>query len=141
MSNFFGPTLVDIVAAGSSILALYVLLKFWQPKKIWRFEGEQEAPKQRSAHSRAEAWKAWMPWIILSVIVFVWGTPAQDLPQRVAGNPGTELQVPFLHNVVLKAPPVAPRPTPEAAVYVSTGSRPPARRCSSPESPPACSSG
>jgi len=27
-------------------------------------------------------------------------------------------KIPFLHNVVLKAPPLAPRPTPEGAVYV-----------------------
>jgi lactate permease len=119
-SNYVGPALVDIVSAGSSILAIYVLLKFWQPKKIWRFEGERDAVKQLSPSSRAEAWKAWMPWIILSVTVFVWGTnQLKTFLNTVAGGIlAPSFKIPFLHNVVLKAPPLAPRPTPEAAVYV-----------------------
>src|SRR5689334_21345826 len=35
ISNFHGPTLVDIVASICSIAATTVLLKFWQPKKRW----------------------------------------------------------------------------------------------------------
>src|SRR5512139_1247146 len=37
VSNFFGPSLVDIVAAIVSIGAMYILVKVWQPKQIWRF--------------------------------------------------------------------------------------------------------
>src|SRR6266576_5304373 len=38
VSNFLGPWLVDVVAAIVSIAALATFLKFWQPKRIWRFE-------------------------------------------------------------------------------------------------------
>src|SRR6266568_739003 len=38
ISNFHGPWLVDVVAAIVSIAALATFLKFWQPKRIWRFE-------------------------------------------------------------------------------------------------------
>src|SRR6266478_6647828 len=38
VSNFHGPWLVDVVAAIVSIAALATFLKFWQPKRIWRFE-------------------------------------------------------------------------------------------------------
>jgi len=119
-SNLVGPALVDIVSAGSSILAIYVLLKFWQPTKIWRFEGEAAPPTHVSSHTRAEAWKAWMPWLILSVTVFVWGTTqVKTFLNTVAGGIlAPSFKIPFLHNVVLKAPPLAPRPTPEGAVYV-----------------------
>jgi len=119
-SNYVGPALVDIVSAASSILAIYVLLKFWQPRKIWRFEGESAAPTHASPHTRAEAWKAWMPWLILSVTVFVWGTTqVKTFLNTVAGGIlAPSFKIPFLHNVVLKAPPLAPRPTPEGAVYV-----------------------
>lgn len=38
ISNFHGPWLVDVVASVCSMSALVVLLKFWQPKRIWRQE-------------------------------------------------------------------------------------------------------
>jgi len=119
-SNYVGPALVDIVSAGSSILAIYVLLKFWQPRKIWRFEGEHEAPVRTVSHSRGEAWKAWMPWIILSVAVFIWGTNQMKgfLNSVAGGFFAPAFKIPFLHNVVLKGPPLAPRPTPEGAIFV-----------------------
>jgi lactate permease len=119
-SNYVGPALVDIVSAAVSILGIYVLLKFWQPRKIWRFEGEQDASKRLTSHSRAEAWKAWMPWIVLSVAVFVWGTNQMKtlLNTFAGGILAPSFKIPFLHNVVLKAPPLAPRPTPEAAIFV-----------------------
>src|SRR3954465_13652869 len=40
VSNFHGPWVVDIAGALFSILALIVLLRFWQPPTVWRFEHE-----------------------------------------------------------------------------------------------------
>jgi lactate permease len=117
VSNHVGPALVDIIASAVSIGATYVLLKFWQPKKNWRFPGEDEG--KRAAHEKptaAAAWKAWMPWIILSVVVFIWGTVT--MKNYLNGVSAPKFPVPNLHNLVLKAPPIAARPTPEAAVYV-----------------------
>jgi lactate permease len=119
VSNFYGPSLVDIIAAAVSILATYVLLKFWQPKRIWRFEGEAPA-KEVKVHSKAEAWTAWMPWIVLSIIVGIWGAPPIKNFWNTTWNgvlaPG--FKIPYLHNLMLRAPPLTPKPTPEAAVYV-----------------------
>jgi lactate permease len=119
VSNFWGPDLVDIIAAAVSILATYVLLKFWQPKKIWRFEGETVAGEVKQ-HSGTEAFKAWLPWIILSVIVGCWGfTPIKNFwNNSFGGILAPSFEIPGLHNLVLKAPPLAPKPTPEAAKYV-----------------------
>jgi lactate permease len=119
VSNFYGPSLVDIVAAAVSILATYALLKVWQPKKIWRFEGEAEA-KQATVHSRAEAWKAWSPWLILSVIVGIWGVAPIKNFFNTTWNGVLAPKFPIwgLHNLVLRAPPLTPKPTPEAAVYI-----------------------
>ncbi len=119
VSNFYGPSLVDIIAAAVSILATYVLLKFWQPKKIWRFEGEPVA-KEVKKHSTGEAFKAWLPWIILSVFVGIWGvTPIKNFWNTAFnGYLAPSFEIPGLHNLVLKAPPLAPKPTPEAAKYV-----------------------
>ena len=119
VSNFMGPSLVDIIAALVSIVATYTLLKFWQPKKIWRFEGEPES-KDIKRHSNGEAFKAWMPWIILSVFVGIWGaTPIKNFwNNSFNGILSPKFAIPFLHNLVLKAPPLAPKPTPEPALYV-----------------------
>jgi lactate permease len=119
VSNLMGPSLVDIIAAAVSILATYVLLKFWQPKKIWRFEGETAA-KEVKKHSTGEAFKAWMPWLILSVFVGIWGaTPIKNFwNNSFNGVLAPKFAIPFLHNLVLKAPPLAPKPTPEPALYI-----------------------
>jgi lactate permease len=119
-SNFIGAALVDIIAAGVSILALYLLLKVWQPKRIFRFEGERAEPKTAVTHSTRERWRAWMPWIILSAMVFIWGTNQTKRFLNTVGGGifAPSFQIPFLHNIVLKAPPLSPQPHPEAAVYV-----------------------
>lgn len=116
VSNFHGPWLVDIIAAIVSILATYVLLKFWQPKRNWRFPGETEGTVE--AHERPtpkQARLAWMPWIVLSICVFIWGVPAVKTFFNSISNP-TWL-VPHLHNLVLRGPPVLVKPAPEAATF------------------------
>jgi lactate permease len=119
VSNLMGPSLVDIIAAAVSILATYILLKFWQPKKIWRFEGETEAMEVKR-HSTGAAFKAWMPWLILSLFVGIWGaTPIKNFwNNSFNGILAPKFAIPFLHNLVLKAPPLAPKPTPEPALYI-----------------------
>ncbi len=116
VSNFFGPSLVDIVAAIVSIGALYVLLKFWQPKKIWRFAEERDtAHAVVKKHSPGEAFLAWMPWIVLTVLVFLWGLPS--VKTWLNGVFAPSFQVSGLHNLVQRVPPVTKKPTLEAAVY------------------------
>ena len=116
MSNFHGPSLVDIVAAASSILCMVVLLKFWQPKETWKFEHEETtAQKGFVKPTPAEAFMGWMPWIVLSICVFVWGLVPVKTWLNGIFNP--TFAVPYLHNLVMKAPPVAKELTPEAAKY------------------------
>ncbi len=117
VSNFWGPNLVDIVAAAVSILAVYLLLKVWQPAHVWRFPEERDEPHyQAKKHTGGEAFMAWMPWIVLSVFVFIWGYPA--VKTFMNGLSAPKFDIPFLHNLVLKGPPVAKKVSPEAAQYV-----------------------
>jgi lactate permease len=58
---------------------------------------------------------AWAPWIILCVLVFVWGLPVSKA--WLNGLYAPQLQVPGLHGVVLRVPPVVAAPTAEAAVF------------------------
>jgi lactate permease len=130
VSNFYGPSLVDIVAAASSILCTYLFLKLWQPKEVWRFKEERAGdaaaavaplgvrPSLGAAarrHTFGQAFMGWMPWLVLSVFVFVWGLPPVKTWMNGLFNPS--FAVPFLHDLVLKAPPVAAKVHPEAAKY------------------------
>src|ERR1041385_121251 len=77
ISNFHGPWLVDILSAMFSMTALTLFLLKWHPKHIWDLDGRSASTEARGTHghSTAEVVRAWVPWIILSVIVFVWGLP------------------------------------------------------------------
>lgn len=82
-SNYLGPELPDILSALVSILALGVFLKFWKPKTIYRFSAEQELastlavnePDEDQAHTGGQIFKAWSPFVILTVIISIWGIP------------------------------------------------------------------
>src|SRR5260221_1513674 len=72
-ANFHGPALVDVVGGLGSLVALAVLLRFWQPREIWRFPDEAPATEMGSQPplSRRQVVYAWMPWVFLSVLVFL----------------------------------------------------------------------
>ncbi len=141
VSNFHGPWLVDIVASLTSIGAVVALLKFWQPKDGWKpaDEAEGRSPTRRDSgssttHAGPEAGaptgsaptpallrRAWTPWILLSVLVFLWGIPAFKKSADNLSAPS--FVVAGLHNVILRDYPVVPKPTiekptkPEEAVF------------------------
>jgi lactate permease len=120
VSNYHGPWLVDIAGSIVSILSLVVLLRVWQPPTLWRFPGEQAAPAAKAANpahpSRREAAIAWMPWVILSVLVFLWGIP--QVKAWLNNISVVNIVVPYLDRAVLRAPPVVPAPKAEEAVFV-----------------------
>lgn len=117
VSNFHGPWLVDVVSAVCSMAAVIVLLFFWHPKRIWGFEGHEADRSARGehGHSPREVAKAWVPWVILSVLVFLWGLPSvKTLLDKISIF---KIPVSGLHNLILRVPPVVAQSTPEAAVF------------------------
>ena len=87
ISNFLGPSLIDVAGGVASMAALALLLRFWQPRDVWRFRGFAPMAARSSVParllSRRQIARAWMPWIILSACVFLWGTAAvPHVPQR-----------------------------------------------------------
>jgi len=115
ISNLHGPWLVDVVASVSSIAATAALLKVWQPKERWKLEPNTEppsielTPKEPIGTENIAA--AWIPWILLSVLAFVWGVPSFKSSLDRFSAPS--FQVAGLHNVVLRAPPIVAIPTAE----------------------------
>ena len=65
--------------------------------------------------SRANPWKAWLPWILLSVFVFLWGLP--DVKNSLNGVFAANIPVPWLDNHVQRMPPIVPAPTLEHAIF------------------------
>jgi lactate permease len=125
VSNFIGPELVDIIAAIISMASLILFLRVWQPKTIWtspNLKGhkatEATLPVEETvkAYSRGEVIQAWIPWLILTVFVFVWGLP--QVKALLNGIFAPKFVMEGLNNLVVKMPPVVPTPRPEAAVYV-----------------------
>ena len=112
VSNYHGPWVVDIAASMASILALLILLKFWQPREI---ERQHQTEETIAKPSPKEAMIAWMPWIILSVVVFVWGLP--QVKTWLNNISLINITVPYLHNQVLRVPPVVGQPKAEEAVF------------------------
>lgn len=118
-SNFIGPELPDITSALVSLISLTIFLKFWKPKNIFRFPG-QEATLKVENHSFAQVAKAWSPFAILTVFVTVWSIkPFKALFARGGNLAWTVINqpVPMLDKLVIKMPPIVNGPTPYASVY------------------------
>jgi lactate permease len=108
MSNFHGPWLVDIVSAVVAMASLVLFMKVWKPK-------EDTAVVPTSEPATAQAWKAWLPWVFLTLFVFVWGIPSVKAELNVIFN--REIEVPMLHKAVERVPPVVLQAEMEKAVF------------------------
>lgn len=113
VSNFHGPWLVDVIAAMVSMGSLALLLKFWQPREVWKMTNQQSAP--HNVQTTKIVLKAWLPWIILSVVVFVWGLP--QTKALLDGFSAPKFPVPWLDKLVVRVPPVVAKASPEGAVF------------------------
>jgi lactate permease len=96
-----------------------VLMRFWQPRDIQSnlpsTENAKAATPVAAAAATGPAWKAWLPWIFLTLFVFTWGLPG--VKKKLNEWYAPKVPVPMLHEAVVKVPPVAPAPTPEKAEY------------------------
>src|SRR5437660_1618283 len=129
ISNYINPWIVDIGASLISMGCLILFLKVWQPKQLWlspALRGRDEsaatmtAPKSmdKTPLTQAELWSALLPWIIVCIVMLIWGTGAF---KNWANSIFTwAYPVPDLHNMINKVPPVAAKPTPEGAVFAFT---------------------
>lgn len=125
-ANKMDSNLVDITAGLFSLICTVVFLLFWKPKKIYRFKDDEPIPtaalarslgaaaNDHSQYSKGRIFTAWLPFIVLSLFVFLWGfkpvkdymnihtTPGWVTPQ---GKPQGGWATP-LHNKVSRDKPV-----------------------------------
>ena len=129
VSNHVGPELTDIMSSLTCIVVMVIVLKVWKPAEIMRLEGDTPVEARAQAHSGGAVFMAWLPYLLLVVAVLVLGAPsiktAVDkwtnglLPAFLPRNAGTlnGLNVPGLHNLIMRVPPVVPKPSPYGAVF------------------------
>jgi len=126
ISNYINPWIVDIGASLISMGCLILFLKVWQPRELWLspvLRGKDESaatmkpvtPMDKTPLTQAQLWSALLPWIIVCIVMLIWGNGAF---KTWANSIFTwNYPVPELHNMINKVPPVAPKPTPEGAVF------------------------
>ncbi len=153
MSNYHGPALVCVAGGLGSLGATVLWLRFWQPEQIWRFAGDPEpkgtvpfssdenrdSPQQPADPAAGVPLRAgqiayaWMPWLILTAMVFLWGWPVwktmlnggpPDRPNLLDGVGKLSIPVPGLEGRVYRTAPVVEVPPgsdraakPEEAVF------------------------
>ncbi len=97
VSNLHGPWLVDVLGGVGSLVALAAFLRFWQPKEVWRFPDEDSRPAASNdpPPTAIQVAYAWVPWLLLSVAVFVWGIPGW----KTVLNGGSDEEPNVLHGI------------------------------------------
>jgi lactate permease len=129
VSNFIGPELTDIMSSLTCIVVMVAVMKLWRPARIMRLEGDKEATATLRHHGVGELLIAWSPYLLLVVFVLAWGEP--DIKLRIdtftngllpsfmprAATGLNVLNVPGLHNLITRVPPVVSQPAPYAAPY------------------------
>ena len=99
-SNFIGPALPDVIAGIGSIVCMLILLKYWKPKTIWRFDNEPEPTLNANInYSVGEIIWAWTPFIVLTIIIIAWGIkPIKDV---LNGLGASQFEFLGLHNMII----------------------------------------
>jgi lactate permease len=118
VSNLHGPWLVDIAASVVSMGCLIAFLLVWKPRNIYSMahDASDRVSTVRVAKPAGAVVKAWMPWVILSVLVGLWGTPV--IKNGLDKISLFKFPVHGLHMLVQRMPPVVVKPTPEPAVFM-----------------------
>lgn len=86
VARYLGPYLPDLSGALVSFWVLFLFVKVWRPKTIRGFGGKALGPAAGTALNSAEmtsareALFAWLPYIVLIVVVVAWTGPWSRLP-------------------------------------------------------------
>jgi lactate permease len=129
ISNFVNPWIVDIGASLVSMACLIGFLKVWKPKVIWtspalRSRDDSAATmaakpvSTKPKPTTAQVWMSLMPWIIVCVILLLWGT---NFFKGIVNPWATwAYDVPGLDKLINKVAPIVSKPTAERAQFIFT---------------------
>jgi lactate permease len=86
VAHYLGPYLPDISGALASFWLLFLFVKIWRPKTIRGFGGVRLEPAATSLadsserSSAREVFLAWVPYVVLILVVVLWTGPWSKLP-------------------------------------------------------------
>jgi len=128
ISNFINPWIVDVGASLISMACLIGFLRIWQPKELWlspalrtRDDSVGTMPAKEISNApvtTAEMWRGLLPWIIVCIVLLVWGSDWFKVPMNKTFVWNYPIE--GLHNLINKVPPVVAQPTKEGAVFSFT---------------------
>jgi len=99
-ASYLGPYLPDIISSLAAMVSLVLLLKVWHPRTIWTFDHEPEfAGKEQHHYTAAEVFRAWTPYLALTVMVLLWGIPSI---KGSLDKSNVMITVDGLHNSIVK---------------------------------------
>ncbi|GAC1350456.1 MAG: L-lactate permease [Ktedonobacteraceae bacterium] len=90
VSQFLGPYLPDVAGSLVCFAALLLLLRVWQPKTVLGYGGVELSAEEQQARTAASIgesserhsiWAAFLPFLILIVVVVLWTGPWSPLPK------------------------------------------------------------
>lgn len=76
VSQYMGPELPGFLASFACMLSLGLFLKVWKPDTIWRFPNDPVViAGTKSGYSMGQTLKAWSPFILVMIVMAIWGMP------------------------------------------------------------------
>ncbi|HEX4270112.1 MAG TPA: L-lactate permease, partial [Rhizomicrobium sp.] len=122
ISYYSNPYIVDVASGGISLACLALFLRVWKPATIitdtaMRFRddshGEVKPPEPLvQLPTGQQVFNAWLPWVILCAVLAFWATDFWKKLGNHIFNP--VYHVPGLDKLILAAPPVVTKITPQA---------------------------
>ncbi len=113
VSNYIGPYLTDILSALAAAIALLVAIRFSKPSDKFATPASLATASPVAVHARDATASAahppkslaaaWLPYILLSILVIIWGS-AWTVPYL--NTVSIPINVPLLHNAIERVPPV-----------------------------------
>ncbi|PEZ06399.1 L-lactate permease [Bacillus sp. AFS018417] len=119
VTYFLGAELTDIFAAVVSMIALALFLRVWQPKSSEKSKTKQKQTEKHS-YTMKQILYAWSPFVFLTAFVTIFNLkPVKALfaPDGALSNLIWNIQVPGLHNHVIKTAPIVKANTPFPAIF------------------------
>jgi len=128
ISWYSNPYIVDVASGGVSLASLVLFLRVWKPRTIltdpaMRFHDDShdavKAPEPLAQMPTGkQVFDAWVPWLILCVLLAFWATPFW----KALGNSWFDpvYHVPGLDKMVMAVPPVVAKPALQSAAFSFT---------------------
>jgi lactate permease len=109
VSTYHGPWLVGVLAGLVSLGVTLIAIRIFKRKEfIQNNDKAQLNPKWGF-----DSYKIWLPWLVLILLVLVWGIPQV---KTILDLPTIQVSIPFLDKEVFRVPPIVLTPAAEAAV-------------------------